>query len=357
MMNLTLSPWVRRGAILVIIILAAIFTWSSLKPDNQPRGIASGNGRIEAVEIDISARAPARIRDVLASEGELVEEGQILVQMDIDSLNAQRAEAQAQLARAINGVEIARSNVLQAQSELKAAQAIVRQRQAELSAGQKRLVRSEELSKKGAASLQERDDDEARVASARAALSAARAQVAAVQAGIKSAESQIIGSESSVEAARATVRRLDVEIADSSLKAPRAGRIQYIIAYPGEIVGAGGKVLNLVDLSDVHMSFFLPETVVGRVPLGADVKIVLDAVPGYAIPAKVSYVADVAQFTPKTVETESERQKLMFRVKAKIDPALLKEHIHQVKTGLPGMAYVQLNPETPWPEELELKSP
>jgi HlyD family secretion protein len=75
------------------------------------------------------------------------------------------------------------------------------------------------------------------------------------------------------------------------------------------------------------------------------------------IPAQVSLVADVAQFTPKTVETQEERLKLMFRVRARIDPDLLKQYIHQVKTGLPGMAYVRLDPKVPWPAALEIRLP
>ena len=82
---------------------------------------------------------------------------------------------------------------------------------------------------------------------------------------------------------------------------------------------------------------FLPERQAGRVPLGSEVRLVLDAAPQYVIPARVSYVASVAQFTPKTVETASEREKLMFRVKARLDPELLSKHLQQVKTGVPGI--------------------
>lgn len=97
---------------------------------------------------------------------------------------------------------------------------------------------------------------------------------------------------------------------------------------------------------------FLPETVAGRVRIGSEVRLVLDAAPDVVIPAKISFVADVAQFTPKTVETQSERQKLMFRVRAKIDPALLQRHIALVKTGLPGMAYVRIDSQAAWPDKL-----
>ncbi|HMN03988.1 MAG TPA: HlyD family efflux transporter periplasmic adaptor subunit, partial [Geobacter anodireducens] len=142
------------------------------------------------------------------------------------------------------------------------------------------------------------------------------------------------------------------DIRDSALKAPRDGRVQYKVAQVGEVVGAGGRVLSLVDLSDVYMTFFLPTAAAGKVALGTEVRLVLDAAPRYVIPARVSFVSDVAQFTPKTVETASEREKLMFRVRAQIPVELLKKHITRVKTGLPGMAYVRLDTATPWPERL-----
>jgi HlyD family secretion protein len=160
------------------------------------------------------------------------------------------------------------------------------------------------------------------------------------------------GARSSVSAALATIARIDADLADARLDAPRDGRIQYRVAQPGEVLAPGGKLLNLVDLTDVYMTFFLPEAVAGRVALGSEVRIVLDAAPDFAVPAKISFVASVAQFTPRTVETASERQKLMFRVKARIDPELLARHIEQVKTGLPGVAWVRLDADAAWPDRL-----
>ena len=116
-------------------------------------------------------------------------------------------------------------------------------------------------------------------------------------------------------------------------------------------------MLNLVDLSDVYMTFFLPTAAAGRMAVGTEVRIVLDAAPQYVIPAQVSFVADVAQFTPKTVETAIEREKLMFRVRAQLPPDLLKKYILQVKTGLPGVAYVRRDPNAPWPDRLQVKLP
>lgn len=352
-MTQTLTPqWRNRILVAVAIVIAAALAWFFLRPSGMPEGIVSGNGRIEAVEVDIAAKMPGRIRDITVSEGEFVKAGQVVAQMDTDTLVAQLAEAQARLAQALNAVRTNESQVAQRESDRAFAEATVRQRVAELNAAQKRLARSTTLAREGATPVQERDNDQAAVEGASAAVQAARAQVAAVTAGIAATRSQVAGAGTNVEAARATVQRIMADIRDSDLRAPRSGRIQYRVAQPGEVVGAGGRVLTMLDLSDVSMVFFLPETVAGRVALGSEVRIVLDALAGRVIPARVSFVADVAQFTPKTVETQSERQKLMFRVKARIDPALLRRHITLVKTGLPGTAYLRLDPAIPWPKNL-----
>ncbi|MDE2170481.1 MAG: HlyD family efflux transporter periplasmic adaptor subunit [Sphingomonadales bacterium] len=351
-MKASQKSWIIRGIVAAAILSVGGVLWALLRPAGLPAGIISGNGRIEAVEVDISAKSPGRIREILVDEGAFVTAGQVVAHMDTDVLNAQKAEATAQLAQASNSIEIAESQVAQQQSNRAAAQAGVRQREAELSVARKRLTRSTTLSQEGATAVQERDDDQARVEGAAAAVEAARAQLAAVDSAITTARNQVIGARSQVDAVRATIQRIQADIQDSDLKAPVAGRIQYRVAQPGEVVAGGGRVLNLVNLGDVYMTFFLPETVAGKVAIGSDVHLVLDAAPDIVIPAKVSFVADVAQFTPKTVETETERQKLMFRVKAQIDRALLERYINKVKTGLPGVAYVRLDTGTQWPANL-----
>lgn len=233
----------------------------------------------------------------------------------------------------------------------------MRQRWAELTAAQKRHNRTAILVERNALPRQNLDDDLANMQSDQAALTAAQSQVISAQAGIDAAQSQVIEAESAVEAAQASVERLQADIEDSQLKAPRAGRVQYRISQPGEVLAAGGKVLNLVDLNDVYMNVFLPSQQAGRVAVGADAHLVLDAAPQYVIPAKVTYIASVAQFTPKTVETTNEREKLMFRVKARIDPNLLKTHLDQVKTGVPGMAYLKLDAAAEWPKTLQIRIP
>lgn len=345
--------WLPRTAVAAALAAGLILAWLYLTPEGLPEGFASGNGRIEAVEIDVAAKTPGRIAEILVREGDFVRAGQVLARMDTAVLQAQLREAEAQLQRARISVETAESQVRQRQAEKAAAEAVVAQRDAEREAARRRLARSEELAKRGNVSEQTLDDDRARFLAAGAAFSAAEAQVAAADAAVGAARSAVVDARAAVDATRATIERIQVDIDDSTLRSPRDGRVQYRVAEPGEVLPAGGAVLNLVDLGDVYMTFFLSTQEAGRVALGAEVRLVLDAAPQYVIPARATFVADVAQFTPKTVETVEEREKLMFRIRAHVDPDLLREHITQVKTGLPGMAYVRLDPQAEWPAELQ----
>ncbi|MGE4558689.1 MAG: HlyD family secretion protein [Desulfobulbus sp.] len=345
------------GMVLVALVVVAALIWRQMHPQALPEGFASGNGRVEAVEIDIAAKTAGRIKEILVDEGDFVNKDQVLARMDTQQLEAQRREAVAQLQQAGFGVETARSQVEQRKAEKNAAQAVLAQRKAELEASKKRLERFEVLSRKGATSIQDLDDTRAQFLGFLAAVNAAEAQIAAAEAAITTAKSQLLGTQSAVNAVQATIERLQADIEDGVLKAPVAGRIQYRVAQPGEVLSSGGKVLNLLNLADVYMSFFLPTENSGKLGLGSEVRLRLDAAPQFVIPARISYVAAVAQFTPKTVETANERQKLMFRIKARIEPELLQRHMTQVKTGLPGMAFVRLDSARNWPDRLTVNLP
>ncbi|RDV01230.1 HlyD family secretion protein [Undibacter mobilis] len=345
------------AVIAVVAFGGGYAAWHWLSASPLPPGIASANGRIEATEIDIAAKTPGRLKEVMVDEGDFVTAGQVLARMDTEVLEAQLREAQAHVRRATIAIDTARSQVVQRRAEKQAAVAVIAQRNAELDAAQKRFVRSEQLAKSGSGSIENLDNDRARYEGAKAAVSAAEAQAAAVDSAIGAAQAQVIDAEAAVDATKATVDRIKADIADGTLVAPRDGRVQYRVAQPGEVLGAGGKVLNVVDLSDVYMTFFLSTDAAGRVAIGSEVHLVIDAIPQYVVPARATFVADVAQFTPKTVETAEERQKLMFRIKARIAPDLLRKYVRQVKTGLPGTAYVRLDAGAKWPPQLEARLP
>lgn len=352
-----LRTWFIRVAIALAILASVVSAWRQYRATDDNEALVSGNGRIEAVDIDIAAKAPGRVKDILVEEGDFVTDGQVVARMDTDTLEAKLHQAEAQLRRAESGVATARSQVSLREAEKAAAVALLAQREAELRIARKSYERAARLAGEGAMSQQEADDAEARLEGAAAAVTAVESQIAAAEASIVAARAAVEGAISEREAVQANIERIQADIADSVLKAPRDGRVQFLVARPGEVVGAGGRVVSMIDLKDVYMTFFLPTGAVGRIAMGSEVRLVLDAAPEYVIPANVSFIADEAQFTPKTVETEVEREKMMFRVRAQIPPDLLEKHILQVKTGLPGVAWVRLDPDVPWPEDLQVNVP
>ena len=317
-------------------------------------GFASGNGRLEATEIDIATKLSGRIESIKVNEGDMVRKGELLAKMQTNTLEAELAQAKAKYTKAVASESGARATIGVKESELEAAKAGVLQKASSLDGARKRFERAKKLIKDSATSQQTYENDETIYLTAKAELAAAEAYVKQCEAAIKESKANAEAEKANIKAAAADVARIQADIDDCHLTSPIGGRIQYRVSEPGEVLNSGGKVLNLVDLTDVYMTFYLPEKEAGKVKLGSPVRIVLDALPNVPIPASISYVASVAQFTPKTVETRIERQKLMFRVKARIAPELLQKYVEYVKTGLPGVAWVKIDPNAQWPEALQL---
>ena len=172
-------------------------------------------------------------------------------------------------------------------------------------------------------------------------------------AALTAANDRVGEAERAIDAATHDAELYKVNIADNTLVAPRDGRIQYRIANIGEVLPAGGRVFTMLDIAYVYMDIYLPTNEAGKVKMGDDARITLDAVPDVAIPAKVAFIATQAQFTPKTVETKDERDKLMFRIRVKIDPERLRARAERVRSGLPGVGYVKFDPAVDWPAKLQ----
>jgi len=346
----------KRAVFIGLFVIACVigyFFWSS-RQNPIPEGLATGNGRMEATEINIATKLGGRIEKILVNEGDFVTQGQELAVMQTDVLEAQFFEAKAQYYAAVAAAARDEANVMLRENDQNVANAVVAQRETELSAGQRRLGRNSKLAH-GVISAQDYDNEQTLVANARAALATAQAQVDVAQAAVTAARADVDGAKARIQATQATMAKIEADIKDCTLLAPRAGRIQYRIAQPSEVLPAGGRVLNLVDLSDVYMTIFLPTAQAGVLKIGSEARIVVDAAPDHPIPATVSFVASTAQFTPKTVDTPAEREKLMFRVKVKVDEDALQKYLPYVKTGLPGVAWVKTAQNVDWPDSLKIR--
>jgi HlyD family secretion protein len=303
--------------------------WTQTMAVQIPEGLATANGRIEVTRVDIASKLAGRVADIFVNEGDFVEKGALIARLDTAELKAQLAGAKAAVQRAIATVGRAQADIA------------IRQAEYDLTAVE--MDRAAELAQKSAGT--------------QADLDRRKAQNLVAAAQIQGARAALVEAEAAKQAAAAQVAQIEAMLDDSELHTPAMGRVEYKLVQPGEVVAAGGRLATILDLSNVYMTIFLPTGAAGRVALGSEARIILDSVPNAVFPATVSFVAAEAQFTPKTVETQNERQKLMYRVKLAIDPKLLETYRDYVKAGLTGNAYVQIRPDAAWPKWLAVQLP
>jgi HlyD family secretion protein len=300
-----------------------------LRGRDMPEGIVKTNGRIEATQVDVAAKYAGRLATLTVDEGDEVTAGQSVATISSPETEAQLRSAQAQ--------------VLKAKQAYAEAVALIAQRNSDLTFSRTDYERGKTLLQKGDIAQQVVDQRRNRYEAADAAYVAANAQRDQAEASIKSAEAE--------------VERLQSILVDLVLVSPRSGRVQYRLARAGEVISAGQRILTILDLNDVYMTIYLPAEQAGRLTIGDEARTILDPVPQYVLPNTVSFVATEAQFTPKSVETTEEREKLMFRVKLQGDPKVLDQYHKLVKTGVRGLAFVRTDPKIAWPKELEVKLP
>jgi HlyD family secretion protein len=330
------SPWVRRWrhTVAILILLAiggagASIYWLKFSQPVLPPGIVFGNGRLETDQINIDTKYAGHVAELFVDEGDMVKAGQVLARMDTRELAASLKKAQAQVDQAQRAVDEANSIVTQQQSRVLLAQ--------------QQFDRASYLVQKGFQTKEVLDQRQQQLNGATALLNALKVRVIQLQ--------------HALQAAKHDVELYTIQIEDNTLVAPRDGRIQYRVANVGEVLPVGGHVFAMLDTSNVYMDIYLPTAQAGHVRFGAEARIVLDGYPKVAIPAKVVFIASQAQFTPKTVETQSERQKLMFRIRVQIDPDRLRARAERVRSGLPGVAYILIDPTTKWPDWLQHTAP
>ena len=319
----------RRWTIVALVVaaVAAFFGYRYWKAKQTalPEGIAAGNGRIESKQVDVASKLALKVKEVLVAEGDMVKPGQVVAQMDTVTLESQLAEARQAVAAAREQVAVAQANIIRRQSEIDLARI--------------EKERARKLLAERAGSQRDYDVRTMTLKTSQAGLAEARAQL------------QVALQQVKVGEANATT--VQSRITDATLTSPVLGRVLYRLAEPGEVLAAGGKALTLVDLSDVYMEIFLPSEQAAALKIGAEARFTVDYEPDRVAPGYVSFVAPEAQFTPKEVETRSEREKLMFRVKIQVPKELVLHYVERVKTGVRGVGYVKVRDTAVWPDWLQ----
>ncbi len=314
--------------VIALIILGGVaaaggWWWYQHQLEPLPEGIVKVNGRFELGRMDIASLYPGRIESLPVIEGQEMAAGQLVAKLSSEETQAQLLAAQAAKERVTQTV---------ARAQAETAVRMERQGLAELE-----LKNAKALKKDALVSSMEVERRQRALAGETSAVKASKAAEAEGRAAIREAAAQI--------------QRIKSVNKDLEIRAPQAGRIEYRIAELGRVIPAGGKVVTMLDPSDAYMSLFLPTYTLGQVRIGSDARVMLDGI-NAVFPAKVSFIASEAQFTPKYVETKAERTKMMYRVKLQLSADLAVKYKYLLKGGLTGNGYVRLTNEVPWPPYL-----
>lgn len=344
--------------IMLLVALAGGIFYVNQQKNQQilPEFIVSSNGRLELERFDVASLYGGRVAQIWVEEGSDVQAGDVLVELSSDTTHSKLQEAQAgqraadgSVARALAAEKQAREALARAEAQIVAQQQQLRVAQMEWD-NAKRLQREQLVSTAEVQRRQsQRDGAAAAVKATQAAKAEAQAAIAQAQAAVTEAKAGVVAREAQVQAAKSAND-------DMNIRSPKSGRVEYRLVQQGSVIASGSKVVSLLDTSDVTMNIFLPNHQVAKLKVGDEARIVLDGVDA-VFPAHISFIATNAQFTPKAVETQNERAKLMFKVKLRIP----KEHALKfnglLKGGMTGNGYVRTDSQQAWLPELAVQLP
>ena len=315
------------GAAVAVVAVGCGVGWYVVQHRGElPAGLARANGRLELARIDVAVKYPGRITELAFHEGDVVAAGQMLAHEDDASTKA--------------GLEAARAQLLAAQANVARAGAEHDARRAGLHLAQLDLEHARTMFRQHLVSDMELSQHQTSLDTATAGESAAARAVDAASAAEQAARAQVAQAQSAED--------------DMTIRAPVAGRIEYRIVEKGAVLPGGGRVASLLDPTDMYLTIFYPSQQAGQLHVGDQARIALDALHQQVIPATISFVSPEAQFTPKYVETTTERDKLVYRVKLRIDPATARRYGSVLKAGMTGDGYVRTDPAAHWPAGLDV---
>jgi len=273
-----------KNKVKLIILVAVVFAAGIISAayyieKKNHNNVIKVSGNIEGDDVRISFRVEGQITELLTDEGEVVKNGDIVARLNTDELIKERDNAAASLKAAQFDYELAKID----------------------------YQRSENLFKEGAVSAQKRDQD-------KTSFDASLAQVEQLKASLDLAQT-----------------RLDF----TELASPLDGFILVKSSLAGEVVKPGTPVFTAVDLHNIWVTAYINEKDLGRVKLGQHADVATDTYPGKKYKGWVSFISSQAEFTPKFIQTQEERVKLVYRIKVRVDNSSL-----DLKPGMPADAYI-----------------
>jgi HlyD family secretion protein len=382
--------------LLLVAVIAVAAVWWFARRNRGDDKVIHLSGNLEVTQADMSFKVPGRLIERLVTEGDTVRKGVLLARLDpqqavdqhardvagiqsaqsaadqlLTSIQWQRATLEGDVATRTAEVHAAQAMVDQLETgsrpqEKEQAQAAVQDARSQFDQASADWQRAQELFKNEDISKAQYDQYQSRFKSARALLDQTQQRLALVLEGprkeeIRQAQSQFArakGALSVAEANRLEVKRKEEEVKarraevdrakaqagisesqvqDMTIYAPFDGVILVKSAEPGEVLAAGAAVVTIGDIDHPWVRAYIPEGDLGKVKLGQKVKLTTDSFPGKAYWGRVTFISSEAEFTPKQIQTNEERVKLVYRIKVEVDNSS-----HELKSNMPVDAVIDL---------------
>jgi len=336
---------VKKKIIIVVFVLlfvsVGLFVYVGQK--NQKSGELFYSGTIEATQARLSFQVPGRISIVNVEEGQTVKKDQVIAELDRAEFEARYEQASANLDRAQKAkqqletaLEISKKTL---PAEVSRAEAGLKSARDSMTDAAKNYRRFEELFRNEVVSEKERDAlklqhdvAKSRVVESESLLRMARGNLSRIDA----ARDDIATAEAQIDVAKAALDQAAVQLGYTSLKSPLDGVVTSRNIEPGETVNVGKEVITISDLQRVDLKIFVEETIIGKVKPGQKVAVTVDTFPGKVYHGTVSFVSPEGEFTPKIIQTQKERVKLVYLVKVSIP----NPH-YDLKAGMPADARIR----------------
>ncbi len=346
--------------ILAALGLGVLSQWWRALPD----GLLLASGRIEGDEVVIAPKVAGRVLTVAKYRGDPVAAGEVLVRLSSEQIQAQLDRAREQERYWQERVQQARidldytarqvtTEIAAAEARLAAAQARVQETEADVVRSRQDYQRYEALRARRVIPQQKLDEATAIFKAASARQEAAGQELAQAAALLQQARllprtvalkrQEMQGAQANLAAAQAAVREAEANLDDTIILAPADGVLLTRQVEPGEIVNAGTPLFTMVNLQQLYLKVFINEPDIGKIRLGQEARIYVDAFPDRFFPATVSRVSPRAEFTPKYVETREERVNLVFAVELRAD-----NPEGYLKPGMPAEALLRWKDTVPW---------
>lgn len=264
-------------ALIIIAVVSLVFI--ILKERNMRNKPIKVSGNIEGDDVRISFRVNGQIIELLTDEGEVIKKGDLVARLNTDELSKERDNAEAALKAAQYDYELSKVD----------------------------YERAENLLKAGAISVQQRD----------------------------TAKTKFDADRSDVEQFKAQLELAETRLGFTDLASPLDGFVLVKSSLAGEVIQPGTPVFTAIDLHNIWVTAYINEKDLGKVKLNQEAYVITDTYPGKRYKGRVSFVSSEAEFTPKFIQTQEERVKLVYRIKVKVDNEKL-----ELKPGMPADAYI-----------------